>query len=216
MPFFIPITDPAWPMLTSLETYLTNFSGGRFWVPPPLHPTLVGRFRVGSKTDPARPVDSPRSSAVAWQAHQPSPQTQEIKGHRLGRKERACTQAMPSLKNVESTSPNTNVSFTLQKLNSYQNVQQNQTNVEVMANAWRPESNGFKRKWSMHIEPRHHLPIPSQYKEVGHRSGVWEGVVWRWGEGGSLFLGSRSNLFGDKCPTRMTSHLKGVNLSWNH
>ena len=75
-----------------------------------------------------------RSSAVAWQDHQPSPRTLERRGHRLGKKERACTQAMPSLKNVESASPKTHVSFTLQKLNGYQNVQQNQTNVEAMTN----------------------------------------------------------------------------------
>ena len=56
-------------------------------------------------------------------------------GHGLGRRKRAYTQAMPDAKNVENTSPKTHVSFTLQELNSYQNVQQNQTNAKAMANA---------------------------------------------------------------------------------
>ena len=49
--------------------------------------------------------------------------------------------------------------------------------------------------------------------EVDHRSEVWDGVVWRWGEGGSLFWSSRSNSFGEKCPAGMTSHPKEVNMS---
>ena len=64
---------------------------------------------------------------MAWQDHQPSPRTQERRGHGLSRKEKACTQAMPS--------PKTHVSFMPKELNSYQNVQQNQTNMEAMANA---------------------------------------------------------------------------------
>ena len=31
------------------------------------------------------------------------------------------------------------------------------------------KSNRFRRKWSMHIGLRHHLPISSQYKEGGPR-----------------------------------------------
>ena len=72
---------------------------------------------------------------MAWQDHQPSPWTQERMGHGLGKRERAFTQAMPSPKNVDNASPKTHVSFTLQELNNYQNVQQNQTNAEAMANA---------------------------------------------------------------------------------
>ena len=75
---------------------------------------------------------------MVWQDHQLSPQIYERRGYGLGRRERACTHAMPSLKrrwNAKNVSPKTHVSFTLQELNSYQNVQQNQTNVEVMANA---------------------------------------------------------------------------------
>ena len=74
---------------------------------------------------------------MAWQDHRLSPQIQERRGHGLGRRKRACTQAMPSPKrrwNVENVSPKTHVSFTPQELNSYQNVQQNQTNTEAMAN----------------------------------------------------------------------------------
>ena len=72
---------------------------------------------------------------MAWQDHRLSPQIQERRGHGLGRRKRAYTQAMPDAKNVENTSPKTHASFTPQELNSYQNVQQNQTNAEAMENA---------------------------------------------------------------------------------
>ena len=52
--------------------------------------------------------------------------------------------------------------------------------------------------------------------EVGHRSRVSKGVVWRWGERGSLFWGSRSNFFGEKCLAGMASHPKKVRMSWNY
>jgi len=41
-------------------------------------------------------------------------------------------------------------------------------------------------------------------------------MVWWWGEGGSLFWGSHSSSFGEKCHSGMTSHPKEVNMSWNH
>ena len=72
---------------------------------------------------------------MAWQDHQPS--TQEKRRHGLGRKERACAQAMPSPKKrwkVKNINPKAYVSFTPHKLNSHQNVQQNQTKTEVMTN----------------------------------------------------------------------------------
>ena len=50
---------------------------------------------------------------------------------------KAHTQAMPNLKkgwDVDSESPKAHVSFTPQELNEYQSVQQNQTNLEAMAN----------------------------------------------------------------------------------
>ena len=75
---------------------------------------------------------------MAWQDHQPrSPSTQERRGHGLGRKERACAQVMPSPKKrwkVKNINSKAYVSFTPHKLNSHQNVQQNQTNTEVMTN----------------------------------------------------------------------------------
>ena len=37
---------------------------------------------------------------------------------------------------------------------------------------------------------------PANTEAVGHASKVREGVVWRWGEGGTLFWGSRSSSFG--------------------
>ena len=58
--FLIPATDRTRPTLTITENRTNHFSGGRFRVTPPLHPTPAGRVRVGSITDPARPVDSPK------------------------------------------------------------------------------------------------------------------------------------------------------------
>ena len=63
---------------------------------------------------------------MAWQDHQPrNPQTQERRGHGLGRKEKARTKVMPNPKKrwkVENVSPKAHVSFTPQELNNYQNV----------------------------------------------------------------------------------------------
>ena len=47
------------------------------------------------------------------------PMTKERRGHRLGRRERAYTQAIPDLKNVENASLKTHVPFTPQELNNY-------------------------------------------------------------------------------------------------
>jgi len=48
-------------------------------------------------------------------------------------------------------------------------------------------------------------------REVGHGSEVREGVVWRWGEGGSLFWGSAQALLGkmscwDDIPPKKGKH----------
>ena len=64
--------------------------------------------------------------------------TQDKKEHGPSKRERAHTQAMPSPKrrwDAENESPKTYVSFMPQELNRYQNVQQNQTNLEAMTNA---------------------------------------------------------------------------------
>jgi len=37
---------------------------------------------------------------------------------------------------------------------------------------------------------------PANTRKVGQGSEIKEGVVWRWGKGGSLFWGSRSSSFG--------------------
>ena len=72
---------------------------------------------------------------MARSSTKPTDTGKKGRGHGLGRRERAYNQAMPNPKNVENTSPKTHVSFMSQELNNYQNVQQNQTNVEVMAHA---------------------------------------------------------------------------------
>ena len=66
-----------------------------------------------------------------------SPQTQEKMGHKPGKRERVHTQTMPSPKrrwNAENENSKAHVSFTPQELNKYQSMQQNQTNMEAMAN----------------------------------------------------------------------------------
>ena len=63
--------------------------------------------------------------------------TWDKREHGLGRREMAHTQTMPSPKrrwNAENEGPKAHISFTPQKLNKYQNVQQNQTNMKAMAN----------------------------------------------------------------------------------
>ena len=64
--------------------------------------------------------------------------TWDKRGHGPGRREKAHTQTMPSPNrrwNAKNEGPKAHISFTPQKLNKYQNVQQNQTNTKAMANA---------------------------------------------------------------------------------
>ena len=93
----------------------------------------------------------------------------------------------------------------------------------VGSTAKRPTDIGKKGTWAWQEGEDLH-PSNAQSKEemkgntweVGHRSRVLEGVVWRWGEGEGLFRGSCSNFFGEKCPARMTSYPKEVSMSWDH
>ena len=78
------------------------------------------------------------------------------------------------------------------------------------------KSNGFKRKWSIHKGPRHHLLVLSQYMGGGPQVKGIRGCGLAAGERGGLFWDPRSNFFGKKCPTRMTSHPKEVNMSYDH
>ena len=48
---------------------------------------------------------------------------------------------------------------------------------------------------------------------VGHKSEIREGMIWRWGDGKSLFWDSSSKLFWRKCPVGMTYHLKEEKMS---
>ena len=78
-----------------------------------------------------------RSNAVAWQKHQLA-HKRKVKRHRPSTKRNAHTQAIPNPKkgwDVENESLKAHVSFTPQELNAYQSVQQNQTNLEALANA---------------------------------------------------------------------------------
>ena len=52
--------------------------------------------------------------------------------------------------------------------------------------------------------------------EMGHGLEVRGGVVWWWREGRAYFGVPTQAFFGGKCPTRMMSHPKEVNISWNH
>ena len=78
------------------------------------------------------------------------------------------------------------------------------------------KSSGFRRKWSVHTWPRHHLLVPSQYMRGGPWVKAIRGCSLTVGRNGSLFWGFRSNFFEEKCPTRMTFHPKEVSMSWNH
>ena len=78
------------------------------------------------------------------------------------------------------------------------------------------KSNGFRQKWSMHTRLKHHLPIPSQYREGGPRVRGMRECGLAVGRRGSLFWCSHSNSFGEKCPVGMTFHPKEVNMNWNH
>ena len=74
---------------------------------------------------------------MAWQEHQPA-HRRKVKRHRPSTKGKDHTQAMPNPKkgwDPENESPKAHVSFMPQELKEYQSVQQNQTNLEAMANA---------------------------------------------------------------------------------
>ena len=53
-----PLTEPNWASLEP-KTNSTNWRRQSVSGPSAFHPMLAGRVRVGSKTDPAQPVDSP-------------------------------------------------------------------------------------------------------------------------------------------------------------
>ena len=76
---------------------------------------------------------------------------------------------------------------------------------------WGPERNRFKRLWSIHKGPSHHLLVPSQYMGGGPWvKGIRVCSGGREKEGGGLFWGSHLNFFGEKCPVGMASHPKEV------
>ena len=77
------------------------------------------------------------------------------------------------------------------------------------------KSNGFRRNWSMHIGLRHHQPVPNQYRGGGPWVKSRKKCGLAMGRWGSLFWGSCSNSFREKCPVGMISHPKEVNMSWN-
>ena len=138
-----------------------------------------------------------KNNAVAWQkyqlAHKP-----EVKGDNGWiKEENAYTQAMLNPKkkrDAKNEDPITHPHH--KKLNEQQNTQQNQTNSQAMANAWMPD-----QQWT-HMEVEHaqgsgitHL-YPANIEVVVHGSKVREGMIWQWGERGSVFWGSRSSSFG--------------------
>ena len=63
--------------------------------------------------------------------------------------------------------------------------------------ARKKKKNKVQIEWSIHKGPGHDLLVPSQYMR-------------------GLFWGSRSNFFGKRCPAGMVSHLKKVNVGWDH
>ena len=74
----------------------------------------------------------------------------------------------------------------------------------------------LKYKWSMHTRPRHHLPVPSQYRRGKPWVKGMRGCGLTVERMGSLVWGSCLNSFGEKYPVGMTSHPREVNMSWNH
>ena len=94
---------------------------------------------VSLKVTTGKRISDIIAGAVQWHrrsTNQPTDAGQ--REHRPSKREKAHTLAMPSPKrrwDAENESPKANVSFTLQELNRYKNVQQNQINPEAMANA---------------------------------------------------------------------------------
>ena len=75
---------------------------------------------------------------MAWKEHRPVHRCKTKENYGPSKRERAHNRAMPSSKrrwDAENESPKAYVSFMPQELNRYQNVQQNQTNLEAMTNA---------------------------------------------------------------------------------
>ena len=64
--------------------------------------------------------------------------------------------------------------------------------------------------------PRHHQPVPSQYRSGRSWVRGKRGYGLTMGRRESLFWGSHLNSFGEKCPAGMTYHPKEGMMSWNH
>ena len=110
--------------------------------------------------------------------------------HGLGETMRAFAQATPSPKKgwkARNMSSKTHTSFTPQEINTNQNVQHNQTNMEEAEMVWRPERNKFRRSGACTKGEGTTYLYPTNTWEVGHGSRYSEGVVWWWGERGGLF-----------------------------
>ena len=67
------------------------------------------------------------------------------------------------------------------------------------------------------IRLRHHpLLYPANTGAVGHAPEVKEGMVWWWGEAGSLFQGSHLNSFRRNVLLGRHTTQKEAKISWNH
>ena len=75
------------------------------------------------------------------------------------------------------------------------------------------KSNGFKQKSRIHIGPKHHLLVPSQYRGGGPRVKGMRDYGLVVGRRGEPILGFCPNFFGEKCFAGMASHLKDINMS---
>ena len=112
--------------------------------------------------------------------------------------------------------PKACTSFTPQKINTNQHLQQNQTNMKIAKMMWRPKRNKFKQSGACTKGKGTTYLYPANTWEVGHRSRLSEGVVWRWEEKRGLFGGSYLSFFRERYPAGMTSHPKEVSTSWDY
>ena len=91
-----------------------------------------------------------------------------------------------------------------------------QTSPQAMANVW------MANKLWTHIEVEHAQGscttylYPANTGVVGHRSEVRNGIVWRWGEEGSLFWGFCLHSFGENVLLEWHTTQKKGKMSWNH
>ena len=72
--------------------------------------------------------------------------------------------------------------------------------------AWRPERDGFRRKWSLYKGPKYHLLVPSQYMGGGPQVKGIRGCGLAVGRKKGSILRFPLKLLWEKCPTRMASH----------